>query len=537
MKIANKIISMFCIACCLAGCKDSDETVPPASLTLEVPTVNFDGRQSNQIVKIDATRRWTAIPSDFWITVTPEGYPGANDHFVVNMSVGVLRNDSGGDRDGYVAFFIGDEQVAKLIVNQNTEGADEEPDEQYPITWANHQWVASTAILEGAIFEAGSCVFADGITNAVESTTGEGITCDIGYSTDDTSPDGAGWTWVACWFNGDWGNNFYYQGRIEDLTAGTYYFTFRYRNGEGPYKYAGSGGLWDGVDNVNGSFTVEAAGGGDDIDYSQYTITWANLQWKGTDPIQTGETFEAGSKIYINGLTNQDAASATGEGVLCDIGYSSTNSDPSGAGWTWISCPFSADWGNEFYYQGATSAISEPGTYYYTFRYKMGANGTYAYAGSEGLWDGTTNVNGSFVVQGAGRDYSGYTISWANLQWAGGSFAAGGTFNAGSKVFIAGLTDQAEASTDGEGVLCDIGYSSTDSDPSGAGWTWNACPFSADWGNEFYYQGYTSAIATPGTYYYTFRYKMGPSGSYVYAGSNGVWDGMGNVNGTFTVTP
>lgn len=127
-------------------------------------------------------------------------------------------------------------------------------------------------------------MFADGITNSVDSETGEEITCDIGYSFTDTDPSGEDWIWTSCPFNGDWGNNFYYQGRIQNLTAGTYFYTFRFRNGSGPYKYAGTGGLWDGEVNVNGKFEVKEEEEEEEQeeyasieDYSQLSINWAIL--------------------------------------------------------------------------------------------------------------------------------------------------------------------------------------------------------------------------------------------------------------------
>ncbi len=398
MRTIYKLISMLCIACCFAGCKDSDDEIAQASLTLSVPTVSFTAKQSSEIVKVDATRKWSAIASDYWITVTPDNYPSAKEHFIANVSVSVSFNDTGDDREGFVVFYLEDEEVVRLIVKQSTEGAGEGPDEEFPITWANLQWCASTAILEGGNFEAGSCVFANGITNVLESTTGEDITCDIGYSLDDTSPDGDGWTWTPCWFNGDWGDNFYYQGRIEGIPVGNYHYTFRYRNGTGPYKYAGTNGLWNGVDNLSGTFEVKSASGGGDIDYSKFTITWANLQWKAADEIQAGSFFEAGSQVYIDGLTNQDSPSASGEGVIGEIGYS-TSPDPTGNDWVWNEGWFNGDWGNNFYYQATTPEITVPGTYYYTFRFKMGKDGQYAYAGTDGLWDGAGNVCGTFIVK------------------------------------------------------------------------------------------------------------------------------------------
>lgn len=402
MKHIYSILIALCIILTIWSCKDSDEIAEP-SLTVNNNELSFTGYRSTLAVKVDATHRWSAVASDYWISVSPDSYPGADEHFVANVAVTVSDNETGQTREGYVTFFLQDKEITTVIIKQNIQNEEEKPDEEFPIMWANLQWKSAGSINEGDAFEAGSCVFADGITNAMESQTGEDITCEIGYSLNDTDPSREGWTWTSSWFNGDWGDNFYYQGRIEGLSAGTYYYTFRVRNADGPYKYAGSNGLWDGLTNMNGTFEVKStSSGGDDdddgIDYSSLVINWANLQWKDKDVINKGETFNAGSKILVNGLTDlEEPATSANKHLTCEIGYSSTNPNPSGDGWTWTTCPWSGDWGNEYYYQGFTSEITNAGTYYYSFRYRID-NGEYAYAGTDGLWNGTNSVCGTFQV-------------------------------------------------------------------------------------------------------------------------------------------
>lgn len=532
---AKYFLFALCVICGFTACSD-DEAEQAASLTVSQTELSFTGFQGTQAVKVDATRRWTAVPSDWWITVSPDNYPSDGQHFIVNAAISVADNDTEADRTGTVSFYLGDERVALVNISQAKQDESDRPDEEFPITWANLQWAAATAIAEGTEFEAGCCVFANGITNAMESTTGEDITCDIGYCTEDSRPDGNDWKWFSCWFNGDWGDNFYYQGRItEELPAGTYYYTFRVRNGSGPYKYAGTNGLWDGVDNVSGTFEVKAKSSGEH-DYTGLEITWANLQWNAGTTIDAGQQFEAGSQVYIDGLTNLDDTSVDGEGVIGEIGFG-ISANPTSDDWTWTEGWFNGDWGNNFYYQGKTPEISTPGTYYYTFRFKMGEKGEWVYAGTDGLWDGTANTCGQFTVKSEteGPDLSGFIIKWANIQWwASEEISVGEQFEAGSKVLIEGLTDAVDSSN-GEGVLCEIGYSSDNTDPSGDGWAWTDCWFNGDWGNEFYYQGKTPEMTTAGTYYYTFRYRLGKNAAYVYVGSNGLWDGTDNVARSFIV--
>lgn len=397
--IYNLFISL-CIALILWSCEDSEKPIAPASLTISQNELTFSGYRSTLAVKVDATRRWSAVASEYWISVSPDSYPGANESFIANAAVTVSDNATGQPREGQVTFFLEDVEIATLTVKQNIQDEGERPEEEFPITWANLQWAASNLIKLGDAFEAGSCVFADGITNAVDSETGEDITCDIGYSLTDTDPSGEGWTWTSCPFNADWGNNFYYQGRIENLPVGTYFYTFRFRNASGPYKYAGTNGLWDGDTNVNGTFEVKEEEEEDDddgIDYSTLSISWANLQWNAGD-ISVGGKLNAGSKLLITGLTDlEEPATKGNKHITCEIGYSATNPDPSGEDWIWETCPWNGDWGNEYYYQGYTSAVENAGTYYYTFRYRID-NGAYSYAGTDGLWNGDSSVCGTFQV-------------------------------------------------------------------------------------------------------------------------------------------
>ena len=403
MKYIYNLIISLCVTLILGSCKDSENEIVQPSLTLNKSELSFNGFASSLAVTVDATRCWSAVTSESWMSVTPDSYPGANEHFTANVAVTVTDNETGEPREGTITFFLQDEEITTLIIRQDKQNEEEKPEEKFPITWANLQWSGSNAINEGDNFEAGSCVFADGITNMTDSQTGEEITCEIGYSLENTPPSGEDWTWTACWFSGDWGDNFYYQGRIEGLTSGKYYYTFRFRNGSGPYKYAGTGGLWDGETNVSGTFEVKAtSSGGDDdddgIDYSKLTITWANLQWSSGSVISKGGTFEAGSKVEIKGLTDlEEAATSGNKHLICEIGYSATNPNPSGEDWTWTTCPWSGDWGNEYYYQGSTSEIPNAGTYYYTFRYRID-NGEYTYVGTNGLWNGTDNICGTFQV-------------------------------------------------------------------------------------------------------------------------------------------
>jgi hypothetical protein len=67
-----------------------------------------------------------------------------------------------------------------------------------------------------------------------------------------------------------------------------------------------------------------------------------------------------------------------------------------------------------------------------------------------------------------------------------------------------------------------VGYSSTNDNPSNPGWTWVPATFNVEIGNDDEYVATLSGLAI-GTYYYAGRFQIG-TGSYVYAGSAGVWN-------------
>ena len=78
----------------------------------------------------------------------------------------------------------------------------------------------------------------------------------IGYSTADTNPNTAGWTWVAASYLGDSTTYDEYQASIGGaLASGTYYIASRFQIGSGAYTYGGVTDIWN---NDSGTLTVNA---------------------------------------------------------------------------------------------------------------------------------------------------------------------------------------------------------------------------------------------------------------------------------------
>ena len=127
-------------------------------------------------------------------------------------------------------------------------------------TWGNLQWPASGSICANGSYDIYGRVYEEGVTNASFTAPGVGIVAQFGYSTSNSNPNT--WTnWSNATYNIGWGNNDEFKGTLSGLSAGTYYYAFRYALNNGScYVYGGynvtGGGFWDGSSNVNGQLMV-----------------------------------------------------------------------------------------------------------------------------------------------------------------------------------------------------------------------------------------------------------------------------------------
>ena len=129
-------------------------------------------------------------------------------------------------------------------------------------------------------------------------------------------------------------------------------------------------------------------------------VDWANIQSPGTATICQGQTLTIYGQVFEAGVT---PPTGQGAGITVQFAYNTSNTNPS----TWPS----ASWSSATYnplslinpnndeYSGVIPALS-PGTYYYAFSYTMNGCTTYGgySASGGGFWDGTTNVNGTLIV-------------------------------------------------------------------------------------------------------------------------------------------
>jgi hypothetical protein len=157
-------------------------------------------------------------------------------------------------------------------------------------------------------------------------------------------------------------------------------------------NFSGSGGGTVRLDNVTLNGSVNSAS----------TVDYANIKTPGTGTINLGSVFNVTAQVGKTGLTTGAGQAA---GITGWIGYSSANTDPSGAGWTWIDADYSADSGTfDEYVLDLGSQITTPGTYYYASRFQLDAALTYKYGGIKndmspgGIWDNVTYISGVLTV-------------------------------------------------------------------------------------------------------------------------------------------
>ncbi|WP_299122378.1 choice-of-anchor J domain-containing protein [uncultured Winogradskyella sp.] len=134
------------------------------------------------------------------------------------------------------------------------------------------------------------------------------------------------------------------------------------------------------------------------------TLDYLNLQWPPTLTFAENEMADqfVYAQAYEAGLT--DVTAGQSPGIEAWIGYSSTDTDPSGAGWTWEVATFNTEVGNNDEYAVAMQNIGlAEATYYYASRFRLnggpfGYGGILADGSNGGTWDGTTNISGVLTV-------------------------------------------------------------------------------------------------------------------------------------------
>ena len=255
-------------------------------------------------------------------------------------------------------------------------------------------------------------------------------------------------------------------------------------------------------------------------------VAWGNLHFPSSGSITCGNPFTVYGRVYEASLT---PANGPSNNITAEIGIHNQNTNPST--WpssAWSNATYNVQYGNDDEYMANLGNGLGLGTYYYTFRYSINGSDCYKYVGTTGFWDGVGSISGVLTVA---------AIDWANLQFpTSGSICANGSFTTYGQVYAASYTNSSGATP---GLIAEFGINSQNTNPS----TWNAsawypAAFNTQVGNNDEFS-YTINNLSPGTYYYTYRYKLSNNCAYQYGGYNasggGFWNGSSNVNGVLTV--
>ena len=138
------------------------------------------------------------------------------------------------------------------------------------------------------------------------------------------------------------------------------------------------------------------------ITVEQNLPDWANLQFPVDTTVALGDSCVFYAQVWEDGKTDPEGRFAD---INAWIGYSSTDSDPSGSGWTWLPATYNslANCAPNDEYYAELASLLPVGTYYVASRFAFegdSANAVYGgYAsGEHGLWDGEDVVSGQLTI-------------------------------------------------------------------------------------------------------------------------------------------
>jgi hypothetical protein len=190
------------------------------------------------------------------------------------------------------------------------------------IDWANLQWPATSTMCLGQTHNVYGQIYVAGITNGPGQAAG--IIAQVGVNSTNTDPS----TWPAnAWsnatFNTQAGNNDEFTAGIGNLlSAGTYYYTFRYSLGQGcPFYYGGfNGGAWNGSSNTNGALTINAAPNATSAVNACESYTWYGQTYTQSGTFTHTVPSGAGcdSVLYLNLTIFNNVSGPTIQQTACD---------------------------------------------------------------------------------------------------------------------------------------------------------------------------------------------------------------------------
>jgi hypothetical protein len=168
-------------------------------------------------------------------------------------------------------------------------------------------------------------------------------------------------------------------------------------------------------------------------------INWANLEQPANGTVSVGEDFWVYGRALVNNVTGQATQTP---GLQAWVGYSTSNANPNT--WTnWIPATYQGPAGTKDEFKANLGTqISNGGTYYYAYRFKLNSGSYYygAYSSSGGgFWNGSTNISGILMV-----NFTNKTLNLSQILLEGLYDSDGTLFqahNASGPQFTTGVAD------------------------------------------------------------------------------------------------
>jgi hypothetical protein len=111
---------------------------------------------------------------------------------------------------------------------------------------------------------------------------------------------------------------------------------------------------------------------------------YCNLQFPGSFTVSVGGASPTiYGQIYEAGLTDVTAGGPA-PGVIAEVGYGPSGSDPRTSQWIWFATTFNVEVGNNDEYQATMTAPPLAGTYSYGYRYSLDGGFTWSYGDQDG---------------------------------------------------------------------------------------------------------------------------------------------------------
>ncbi|MBN2723797.1 MAG: IPT/TIG domain-containing protein [Deltaproteobacteria bacterium] len=392
---------------------------------------------------------------------------------------------------------------------------------EIPITWCIFQSPAQTSTVSGVSTELlFGRVFSEGTTNSPGK--GAGISAQVGYGPQGSSPESDDWVWVSATYNmdADDGANDEYMGAITPVSTGDFDMAFRFNGGQG-FVYCDINGTDDGYNTENAALLTVT-------DQTEPVVDWCIMQWPYS---YTENATEAGPNVYgrvfMEGVTD---AEGQGSGIAGQLGYGPLGTVPGvDPGWQWVDSDFLGDVDNGANDEFQTQlTIAQPGEYSYAYRFNVN-DGPWRYCDANGSDDGySPDQAGTATIEGE----STATVDWCNLQYPASTAALAGndTANFYGRVYVNGVT---QGNGQGQGISGMIGYGPEGSDPeTSTEWTWVDAVYNVsvdgsddgDLSNDEYMASLN--VTTSGIYSVAYKFSADGGTSWTYCDLDGSDNGI-----------